>query len=137
MQPTLEINDIIVTKRCKLENLKKGDIITFSEDNKIISHRIVQIINKTESKVFVTQGDNNEIVDEDYVQENQIYGKVIFHIPKIGRIVEYIQNKEGFVRIILLVVIIFVIICLRDDKKNKRKIIRKKYEIKKKRDEYN
>ena len=137
MRPTLQINDIIITKESEITELQKGDIITFEQNNKIISHRIVQIINKKESKVFVTKGDNNQIEDDDYVQPEQIYGKVIFHIPQIGKVVEHIQNKEGFVRIIIIVIIVFILICLRDDKKNKRKMIRKKYEIKKKRDEYN
>lgn len=136
MQPTLQINDIIITKKTEINTLQKRDIITFEQNGKVISHRIVQIINKKDSKVFVTKGDNNSINDEDYVTEEQIYGKVIFHIPKIGGIVEYIQNKAGFIRMIFLVIIFFIIICLRDDKKNKRKMIRKKYEIKKEREKY-
>lgn len=137
MKPTLQVNDIIITKQAKANDYQKGDIITFKQNNKVISHRIVQVINTKQSKVFVTKGDNNKIEDSDYVSPEQIYGKVIFHIPKIGKIVEYIQNKAGFARVILIVIIVFVLICLRDDKKNKRKMIRKKYEIKKIRDEYN
>lgn len=136
MSPTLEVNDIIITKQVAPKKLQKGDIITFEQNNKVISHRIVQIINKKESKVFITKGDGN-LVQDDYVKQEQVYGKVIFHIPKMGKIVEYIQNKEGFIRIAIIVIIFFVLICLRDNKKSKRKMIRKKYEIKKKRDEYN
>lgn len=136
MQPTLEINDIIVAKKVEMNELKNGDIITFLQNNKVISHRIVQIINKKESRIFVTKGDHNKIQDEDFVEPEQIYGKVIFHIPKIGQIIEYIQNKAGFARGIFIVLLIFVIIWLRDDKKNRRKMIRKKYEIKKERDKY-
>lgn len=137
MEPTLQIDDIIIAKEVEINELKKGDIITFKQSGKVISHRIIQIINKKESKVFETKGDNNKIADEEFVKPEQIYGKVIFQIPKIGKLVEYIKNTAGFVRIIILVVIAFILICLNDDKKNKRKMIRRKYEIKKVRDKYN
>ena len=136
MEPILQKNDIIIAKKTDINLLKKEDIITFKQDGKVISHRIVQIINTKDSKVFVTKGDNNSIKDDEYVSEEQIYGKVIFHIPKIGKMVEYIKNKSGFIRVIILVIIFFIIICLRDDKKNKRKMLRKKYEIKKVREKY-
>ena len=128
---SLEILERFKTAYNEINEFKKGDIITFKQDNKVISHRIVQIINKKDSKVFITKGDNNKIEDDEFVNPDQIYGKVIFSIPKIGNIVEYIQKKEGFARGIIIAIIVFILICLRDDKKNKRKMIRKKYEIKK------
>lgn len=137
MQPTIQINDIIITKECKIDELREGDVITFLQDKKIISHRIVQVINKREDRVFVTKGDNNQIVDDIYVEEEQIYGKVIGYIPKIGKFIQYIQNKAGFIQVAIIVGIGFILFSLREDKKNKRKMVRKKYEIKKKRERYN
>ena len=137
MSPTLEINDVILVKKTNVEKLKIDDIITFTVDGKIISHRIVKVLDRTNEKAFLTKGDNNEIVDEGYVNKEQIYGKVIFHIPKIGEIVKYIQNKNGFINIISLVIISFILISMKDEKKNKRKRIRQKYEIKKEREKYN
>ena len=137
MQPTLNIDDVIIVKSCDIRELNKKDIITFTKDEKTISHRIVKIIEKEKDRAFVTKGDNNEVDDDGFVHKDQIYGKVIFNIPKLGKIVGYIQDKDGFIQCAVLVVIIFILICMRDEKKNRRKMIRKKYEIKKEREKYN
>lgn len=137
MQPTLNIDDVIIVKSCDIRELNKNDIITFTKDERTISHRIVKIIEKEKDRTFVTKGDNNKVEDDGFVHKDQIYGKVIFNIPKIGKIVEYIQNKEGFIRTAVLVLIIFILICMKDEKRNRRKMIRKKYEIKKEREKYN
>lgn len=137
MSPTLEINDVILVKECDIEELKKDDIITFTKEEKTISHRIIEIEKNENDIVFVTKGDQNEINDEGTVSEEQIYGKYIGKISKIGGIVEYIQNKEGFIHITSLTIIIFILISMKDEKRNKRKMIRKKYEIKKQREKYN
>ena len=137
MQPTLNIDDVILVKTCDIRELNKNDIITFTKDEKIISHRIVKIIEKEKDRNFVTKGDNNEVEDVGFVHKDQIYGRVIFNIPKLGKLLNFIQNKEGFVRAAILVIIVFVLICMKDEKKNRRKMIRRKYEIKKEREKYN
>ena len=137
MQPTLNIDDVIIVKSCDIRELNKNDIITFTKDEKTISHRIVRIIEKEKDRAFVTKGDNNEVEDDGLVHKDQIYGKVIFNIPKIGKVVEYIQDQEGFIHTIVLVFIIFILISMKDEKRNRRKMIRKKYEIKKEREKYN
>ena len=43
MEPTFYKNDLAVVRKCQLSELKKGDIITFKQDDRIISHRILQI----------------------------------------------------------------------------------------------
>ncbi len=65
-----------------------------------------------------------------------MYGKVVFKIKKIGNIVSYIQNVRGLINIVIFAIIVFVLISLNDKQKNSRKIKRKKYEIKKIRDNY-
>ena len=137
MQPTLNIDDVILVKRCDIRELNKNDIITFTKDEKIISHRIVKIIEKEKDRNFVTKGDINEVEDVGFVHKDQSYGRVIFNIPKLGKLLNFIQNKEGFVRAAILVIIVFVLICMKDEKKNRRKMIRRKYEIKKEREKYN
>lgn len=136
MEPTLEINDVVVVQRCKPASLKEGDIITFQQEERTISHRIIDITNEKETIKFKTKGDNNEIADPDLVKETQVYGKVLFSIKKIGKAVNYIQNARGFLNVAIFVVIVFVLVSLRDKQKNTRKMKRKKYEIKKMRDNY-
>lgn len=136
MEPTLEKNDIVIVQKCKESQLHKGDIITFLQDEKIISHRILNIVKENGITKYETKGDNNKIADSNKVEFEQIYGKVVFKIKNIGQIVNYIQNIRGFINIIILAIIIYIFVSLRDKQKNNRKIKRKKYEIKKRRDNY-
>lgn len=134
MQPVFNENDIVIVKKCKIEELHENDIITFKQEEKIISHRIIEI---REKGIYTTKGDNNEIKDSEQIHFEQVYGKVLFKIPKIGKPVQYLQNEKGFIKVTILILIIFILFNLRDNKKNNRKIVRKKYEVKKLRDKYN
>ena len=135
MEPTLEIDDVVIVKKCSTKDLKVGDIITFNHEGRTISHRILKITNEEEIKI-TTKGDNNDVPDKDEVTASEIYGKVLFRIRKIGKIVHYIQNVRGFINIAIFILIVYVLVSLREKQKNNRKIKRKKYEIKKIRDNY-
>ena len=136
MEPTLEINDVVVVQKCETTQLKKGDIITFGQDEKTISHRILDITEEKGNIKIETKGDNNKVPDSDKIEPGQVYGKVLFKIPKIGTAVNYIQNARGFVNIAIFAIIVYILVSLRDKQKNARKMKRKKYEIKKMRDNY-
>mgnify|MGYP003302929471 CR=1 FL=1 len=136
MQPTLDVNDLVVVQKVDISELQKDDIITFLQDDRTISHRISRVIKENDDIKFITKGDNNDIVDPDEVDSGQVYGKVLFSIKGIGTIISYIQNVRGFINIAIFIVIVYILVSLKDKQKNTRKMKRKKYEIKKKRDNY-
>ena len=136
MEPTINVNDVVVVQKCKPSELQKGDIITFEQDGRTISHRILNITKEKGNIKFETKGDNNEIPDPDLVEQEQVYGKVLFKIKGIGKIISYIQNVRGFINVAIFAIIVFILVSLKDKQKNNRKIKRRKYEIKKMRDNY-
>jgi len=136
MEPSLEKNDLVIVQKCEPLELRKGDIITFQQEGRIISHRISNITKEKEITKFETKGDNNEIPDPDLVEQEQVYGKVLFRIKKVGKIISYIQNARGFINIAIFAVIVYILVTLKDKQRNIRKMKRKKYEIKKMRDNY-
>ncbi len=136
MEPTFYKDDLAIVKSYYYEELQKGDIITFKQDDRIISHRISKIVKNKNEKQFITKGDNNKVEDIESVNTQDIFGKVVYVIPKIGKIVNYIQNVTGFINIFILIVIICILANFRENVINNRKIKRKKYEIKKLRDNY-
>ena len=136
MEPTFYKNDLAIVKSCNTEELKVGDIITFKQEDRVISHRISEIVKEKGEEQFVTKGDNNEVADIEPVDAQNIYGKVVFVIPKIGKIVNYIQNVRGFINACILIIMICILVTFRDNEINNRKNKRKKYEIKKLRDNY-
>lgn len=136
MEPTLEIDDVVIVQKCDTLQLQKGDIITFQQDGRIISHRILDVTKEKGAIKFETKGDNNEIPDPEKVEAGQVYGKVLFKIKRIGKVISYIQNVRGLINIAIFAVIVYILVSLRDKQKNTRKMKRKKYEIKKMRDNY-
>lgn len=136
MEPILDKNDLVFVKKCDASQLKKGDIITFKQDGRVISHRIIDIKRQSGIIKFETKGDNNEIADPDKISEEQIYGKVVYRLKQIGQAVDYIQNARGFINVGIFAIIVYILVSLRDKQKNTRKMKRKKYEIKKIRDNY-
>ncbi len=136
MKPTLNEQDVVIVKGCKSDELKLGDIITFNRQEEIISHRIIDIFKEENKLKIKTKGDNNEIEDNFILEEEDIIGKVCFKLKGIGKLVTFIQNGKGFFSSIAIITIIFIMISMNDNRKNNRKVKRKKYEIKRLRDNY-
>lgn len=87
MLPYMERGDVILLERLKGEGkreLKKGEILVFRYDNKIISHRITRVIKRGGSVYYKTKGDNNDQEDNTVIREDSIIGKVVVRIKYIG-----------------------------------------------------
>lgn len=103
MIPTIKINDAIVVKREEGIQLDIGDIITFSSQDPsypslTVTHRIVgKQKAKNGNYIFRTKGDNNSIEDPSLVNEENIYGRVILKIPKLGYIRKFLMTSYGFI----------------------------------------
>jgi len=96
MDPTLTVGDIVVTRDVLPEDVQEGDIIRFQHGDVFIIHRVVEIERSSGQAFFVTQGDANNVADSPLMGE-EIQGKVVVVIPKIGWI------AIGFRRLIELV----------------------------------
>ncbi len=86
MRPIIEVGDMAIVGKINPQILKVGDIIQFRTNERPIPtvHRIIEIQEKEGKKaIIITQGDANDVPD-DPVQPNQIVGKVIFTVPKVG-----------------------------------------------------
>ena len=63
---------------------KKGTILVYNHDKKIIVHRIVKVINNNGNISFITKGDNNNANDSWTVSSNDVIGTTRFKIKYIG-----------------------------------------------------
>ena len=85
MRPSLDVGDVVIIAKVSADTIKPGDIIQFREAEGIATvHRVVEIQEIEENMVFVTQGDANRAPDPDPVLADNVVGKVIFSIPKVG-----------------------------------------------------
>ena len=86
MRPNIDVGDIVLVSETDIKEIKVGDIIQFKTENVPlpIIHRVYNIHQEDYNLVFITKGDDNDNPDMDPVSPEQIMGKVIFNIPKIG-----------------------------------------------------
>ena len=133
MEPTISINDVVITKKVKKEKIKKGDVITFLQDGEVITHRITQI---DDNGNYTTKGDNNNIEDTFKITYENIEGKHILTIPYLGKIVQALDNKIVFL-IITLIILIFMFITILNQEKRENRREKKKIEDKKRGNEKN
>ena len=132
MLPHIKVEDVVVTKKIEPAELQEGDIITFaSSDDRyygtIITHRILKkYYDSTTGKyTFQSKGDNNNVADNALVEEQNIYGKVIMKIPKLGYLQVFLASQGGWILVILIpcaVVISFDIMKLFKMIASKRKL---------------
>lgn len=87
MSPAIEKGDVIILKSMKNEEtrkIKKGDVLVYNHDNKIIVHRVIKKSNNGETISFKTKGDYNNAKDSWTVKQEEVIGIVKFRIRWVG-----------------------------------------------------
>lgn len=100
MSPALQKGDLIYTVRT--DNYQVGDIISFRYRGMSSSstHRIISIDNDGN---YYTKGDNNRVADMSTITYDQIEGKVVSVICKLGYGVIWSQTRSGRLFLLALV----------------------------------
>lgn len=103
MEPEIKKGELIVIK----DNSKYliGDIITYKENDLLVTHRIVEI---PKENFYITKGDSNNTEDLE-ISKDKIIGKVIFHSSKLGNFIVYYLHIFLIGLIILIGTIAFFI----------------------------
>ena len=109
MQPTINIDDIVIVKKVKKEDIQKNDIITFTTNEGTITHRVVGIQENNNKSIYYTKGDNNQSSDEMIIVYEQIEGKYKWKIPKAGKLLSLIKNRFVFVVILLILAVCYLL----------------------------
>ncbi|MBQ9024062.1 MAG: signal peptidase I [Bacilli bacterium] len=87
MYPYMEKGDVIFLERMKndeLKEIKKGDILVFRYDNKIINHRVTKVVERSGQLYFTTKGDNNNQEDNTVTKQEDVIGITLHRIKYIG-----------------------------------------------------
>lgn len=107
MVPTINVADAVVTYKTDVKNLQKGDIITFSSTDArytglTVTHRILKVNTDNGVISFKTKGDNNTTPDDAEVVGTNIFGKVIFVIPWLGYLQQFLTRSYGWLLLVVL-----------------------------------
>lgn len=104
MEPNINPGSLVVVKDGTDQPINVGDVITFEgkTGETITTHRVYKVIDG--GKEFITKGDANNVVDPVSVNKKQVIGKVMFHIPYIGNLSQFIQKHLLIIIAIILAV---------------------------------
>lgn len=107
MSPVFNPYDVIVDKKVDVDQLQKGDVITFRKDNSLVTHRVVEANREAGQIKFKTKGDANNVEDSELVDGSQVVGKYIFRIPLLGYVMAKLRGALGVVLLWALCIYIF------------------------------
>ena len=96
MQPLFGRGSVVIVKKVQeedLKNLKVGDIIEYSIDNKVVLHRIIEIVDSNKY-TFRTKGDNNKSDDNKLVLASHISGIIVFSFSSSDKFDHLIYSSE-------------------------------------------
>ena len=114
MVPEYNINDVLLIKKIKNDDIETGNNISYKKtigENKevIITHKVIDIEKDSDGNIiFHTKGLANTIEDP-IVKEEQVYGVVIHKIYLLSILNKLINNKYGF--LILVIAPLFILVC--------------------------
>lgn len=96
MADAINPGDWIVVKASK--NIKLDDVITYQQDGKFITHRVIEMYSNT----IVTKGDANPVKDKP-IKDDQVVGKVVNTLPYFGIFRGTLFNPVVLVTLIITV----------------------------------
>jgi signal peptidase I len=107
MEPGIQTGSIIAVKSIGEEEkatLQKGDVITFAEEeNRLVTHRISDVISTDSGVQYTTKGDNNQAPDSNPVLlENIVAEYNGFTIPYVGYLLHFAQSPNGSILFMII-----------------------------------
>ena len=91
MEPKIPTGAVVFTKEGAYSP-ETGDIITFHNEDTVVTHRVV----KKEEGTFITKGDANKNADPIPVAKSQIIGRVVFCLPYLGYVIYFLKARIPF-----------------------------------------
>lgn len=122
MEPEMSKGDLIFVK--ETNNFEENQVVVFQDNNSLVVHRIIKIDNDT----IITKGDANNVEDEP-ININRLKGEVIFCIPYVGTVIEFIRTPLGTILILALVILLMEIPRYKEKKQDTIEIDKIKEEI--------
>lgn len=92
MTGELNKGDIVFYKKYEGETISEKEIILFTEDEALMVHRVVEIIDINGELRYYTKGDFNEDRDSGYRVSDDIVGKTTLKLPYVGYITLWLRE---------------------------------------------
>ena len=107
MEPSIMTGDIIVIQKRGIYFI--NDVVTFQTNtDRVVTHRIIEVEKGKENK-YSTKGDANRSGDEDLITDQQIIGKVVLVIPKLGYFVAFSKSRRGLIFLLVIPAVVLIL----------------------------
>ena len=95
MEPSVPVGSVVYAKAVVPSTLETGDIAVFYDGRSDlpVTHRVVE--NQTEESQLITKGDANDSADLAPIPYQNILGKVVLHLPVLGRLLVLLGSLAG------------------------------------------
>jgi signal peptidase I len=85
MSPALNVGDIVLVAKMPADAVRVGDIVEYRKSAGVnVIHRVIETLDINSKTYFVTKGDGNADADSEPVAADNIVGRVILTVPKVG-----------------------------------------------------
>ena len=106
MTPAIAPGDVVIVDSVPARDVAVGDVIVFEQragDPIPITHRVIDVERPADGPPsFRTKGDANEDADLSSVTPDRVIGRVVFTIPLIGHVIQFVGTPVGFVALVVL-----------------------------------
>ena len=104
MEDAIKTNDIVIDKLLNENSpIEINDIISFREEDAIITHRVISIVGDT----IITKGDANNVQD-DPINRNQVIGKVVKIISGLSIWMSVFATKSVYIMMIITFMLLII-----------------------------
>jgi signal peptidase len=111
MVPTLGVGSLAVDRPVSAREVRKGDVITFSDPyvpGRLVTHRIVRVFHTKQGLAYWTKGDANPARDPWAIKLPAQVGRLSFEVPYVGYGLVYARTREVRSALILVAALAFL-----------------------------
>jgi signal peptidase len=97
MEPHYGIGSLVFARTIPSSEVALGDVISFhdpQQPTRVITHRVVEILDRPEGLAYRTKGDANVGRDPWTIELPEQVGRVSFGVPEVGYMLWYARTRE-------------------------------------------
>ena len=103
MEPTVPAGSAIIVEPIDASDVRVGMPIAFrdeSRDGRMVTHRVIEVLDRPAGVAFRTQGDANDNPDAPLVSGRAVEGRMRWHVPYLGQAVGWLDWPWSFAALV-------------------------------------
>ena len=112
MRDEIKGGDLIICDVIDAQDVKVNDIISFFDPSgngtSIVTHRVIELVEKDGAVMFRTKGDNNNVEDKELVPADNLVGIYRMRIPGAGNVAMFMQSTAGLIVCVIVPILLLI-----------------------------